>query len=54
MQYEKTVNPVLLVYDVLRAESGARFPFRAFRLSEEWLKNIYRDENNQISVSTAM
>lgn len=53
-KYEKNINPILLVFDTLQAQAGALCPFRAFRLSEEWLKNIFRDENNLVCVAPTM
>jgi hypothetical protein len=54
MQYEKNQNPTFLVYDTNRAQQGSTCPFRAFKISENWLKHIYRDENKQLIVEPVM
>jgi len=48
--HEKGTNPIFLVYDIERARSGAQSPFRAFKISDEWTSQIYRDENKQIII----
>ena len=54
MFYEKMINSTFIVYDSLLESSGAACPIRAFKLSNEWLSNVFRDENNQIVVNPAM
>lgn len=52
--YEKGINPVFLVYDEERARAGAQCPFRAFKMADEWLKDIYRDDHNQLIIDNKM
>ena len=51
---ERHPDSILLVYDTLRAFSGAECPFRAFKLSDEWVKQVYRDEHDQLTVETSV
>jgi hypothetical protein len=51
--YERGLSPIFLVYDSLRASSGSECPFRAFKIHDHWLMNVYRDEHSQLTIDPA-